>query len=284
MRVLVTGATGGVAGSVITRLASDPSNELVTSGRADRKVDGYVCCDLSDHDAVETMVKRVQPKLVIHLAGSFRNDFAADVAVNSLSAGWIAEALLANNNGARLVLVGSAAEYGLITPDENPVPETHVLRPVSIYGLTKTMQTQVGTYYANARGADVVIARLFNVFGPGLSERLFVGNAERQIERFRRGDIEHLVFGNLDSERDYISTDEAARLITLVAERGASGSVYNVGSGRPVRTGELLKQLLAAAGVSHAPVRESQINSRVAGVDLPCIYADVSQLRFLNAR
>lgn len=283
MRVLVTGATGGVARSVITRFASDSRNELVMCGRAERNVDGYVRCDLSDHDAVEAMVKRIRPRLVIHLAGSFQNNLAADLAVNSLSAGWIAETLLANSDDARLVLVGSAAEYGLISADENPVPETHALRPVSVYGLTKTMQTQIGTYYAAARGADVVIARLFNVFGPGLSERLFIGNAERQIERFRRGEIEHLVFGNLDSERDYISTDEAARLIMLLAERGERGSIYNIGSGQPVRMRELLKRMLAVAGISHAPIRERQIEGRAAAVDLPCIYADVSRLRALDA-
>jgi GDP-4-dehydro-6-deoxy-D-mannose reductase len=283
MRVLITGATGGVAGSVITRYASDPRNELVTCGRADRKTDGYVRCDLSDHDAVQIMVKRIRPRLVIHLAGSFLNNLAGDVAVNALSAGWIAETLLENNDDARLVLVGSAAEYGMIMPDENPVPETHALRPVSVYGLTKAMQTQIGTFYAAARGVDVVIARLFNVYGTGLSERLFIGSAERQIECFKRGEIEHLVFGNLDSERDYISIDEAARLIMLIAERGESGSVYNVGSGQPVRMRELLKQLLAAAGISHASFKERQIDGRVAAVDLPCIYADVSRLHALNA-
>ena len=282
MRVLITGATGGLATSVIAGFASTPHYEVVTCGRIEHKIDGYVRCDLSDADAVQALITRIRPQLVIHLAGSFQNNLALDTPVNALSAAWIAEALIANGDNARLVLIGSSAEYGLITPEQNPVPETHLLNPVSVYGLTKAMQTQIGTYYASACGLDVVIARLFNVYGSGLSERLFVGNAERQIKQFKRGEIDQFVFGNLDSERDYISTDEATQLIMLIAQQGIRGSVYNVGSGKPIRMRELLMQMLDKANILDAPIMERVIKGRAAVVDLPCIYANITRLRTLK--
>jgi nucleoside-diphosphate-sugar epimerase len=285
--VLVTGATGGLAAAVLARFAALGSDPVVASGRAERaQVAGasdYARCDLSDRDDVRALVARVRPRAVVHLAGSFRNDLAADTAVNALSAGWIIEALSDAGCDARVVLIGSAAEYGVVAPEDNPVPESRPLRPVSVYGLTKAMQTQLAGYFAAAKGADVVVARLFNVVGPGLSDRLFAGRAQRQIEAFRRGEIDRLEFGSLDAARDYLGTEEAAALIARVYSRGRRGEVYNVGSGRPVTMRALLDGMLSDAGIPGAPVVERPVEGRAAVIDLPCIYADVGKLERLGA-
>lgn len=278
MTTLVTGAGGGLAATVIRRFAASGGGPIIASGRAERGGDDYVRCDLSDRADVLSMIRGVRPRLVVHLAGSFRNDFATDVAVNALSAGWMLDALLTAGLDTRIVLVGSAAEYGLVEPGDNPVPETRPLKPMSVYGLTKAMQTQVAEYYAGGRGANVVVARLFNVIGPGLSQRLFVGRAQAQIERYQRGEIDQLEFGNLESERDYLTTDEAADRLALIASLGVRGEVYNVGSGRPVRMRELLRSMLERAGCADAPIVEHIVKGRAAVVDLPCIYADVRKL------
>lgn len=278
MTTLVTGADGGLAATVIRRFAASGGGPIIASGRAERGGDDYVRCDLSDRADVLSMIRRVRPRLVVHLAGSFRNDFATDVVVNALSAGWILDALLTAGLDARIVLVGSAAEYGFVEPGDNPISETRPLKPISVYGLTKAMQTQIAGYYAGGRGANVVVARLFNVIGPGLSQRLFVGRAQAQIERYQRGEIDQLEFGNLESERDYLTTDEVADRLALIASRGVRGEVYNVGSGRPVRMRELLRSMLERGGCADAPLVERTVKGRAAVIDLPCIYADVRKL------
>jgi nucleoside-diphosphate-sugar epimerase len=286
MTVLVTGATGGLAPAVVRRFAADSGEPVVTSARADAgRLEGacdHVRCDLSVRDDVRALVARLRPSCVVHLAGSFRNDLAADAAVNALSAGWIMEALSDAGCKARVVLIGSAAEYGLVGRADNPVPETRPLRPVSVYGLTKAMQTQLAGYFAAARDADVVVARVFNIVGPGLSERLFAGRAQRQIDAYLNGEIDRLEFGNLEAERDYLSVDEAAEGIARVRAAGQRGEVYNVGSGRPVRIRDLLESMLARAGIAGAPVVERFVEGRAAVVDLPCIYADVGKLAALG--
>ncbi len=287
MTVLVTGATGGLAAAVLERFAAAGSGPVVASGRAEgARIAGdadYVRCDLSDRDDVRALVARIRPRAVVHLAGSFRNDLAADTTVNALSAGWLIEALSDTGCDARVVLIGSAAEYGVVAPEDNPVPESRPLRPVSVYGLTKAMQTQLAGYFAAAKGADVVVARLFNVVGPGLSDRLFAGRAQRQIEAFARGEIERLEFGSLEAARDYLDTGEAAERIARVFAHGRRGEVYNVGSGRPVTMRALLESMLARAGIPDAPVVERPVAGRAAVIDLPCIYADVGKLERLGA-
>jgi GDP-4-dehydro-6-deoxy-D-mannose reductase len=282
MTVLVTGATGGLAADILQRFASNSVADIVRSGRRGEDTDTYIQCDLSNQASVRALIFRIKPKLVLHLAGSFLNSFDQDLPVNALSAGWMAEAVLEAGIDTRLLLVGSAAEYGFVTREDNPIPESHPLRPVSPYGLTKVLQTQIGGYYAKARGADIVVARLFNVVGPGLSTRLFVGRAEQQIVQFRLHAIPRLEFGNLDSERDYLTTHAAARLIALVAERGVRGEVYNVGSGHPLKMRTLLRMMLEDAGIPDAPFVELPVSGRGGSVDVDSIYADISKLRSLE--
>lgn len=280
MTVLVTGATGGLAATVVKRLAGTCRDPIVETGRAARDHGDYVRCDLADRAAVVALIHRVRPRLVLHLAGSFQNDFSADVSVNALSAGWMIEATRQERLDTRFLLVGSAAEYGMVSPADNPVPESRPLRPVSVYGLTKAMQTQIAGFFA-MRGAPVVVGRLFNVIGHGLSPRLFVGRAQQLIERYRCGEIASLEFGNLQSERDYLPVEDAADKLLLVARHGASGEVYNVGSGRPIRMRALLDQMLVATGCSDAPVVERP-EATSERFDVPCIYADVARLEELE--
>ena len=284
MRVLVTGATGGLAPAVLEEFSRIPGASLVASGRRESARESYVACDLRDRESIRSLVGKVRPTLILHLAGSFENDFDVDLAVNALSARHLLDACREAGLGTRTVLLGSAAEYGLVRPGDNPVAETQPLQPVSIYGLTKAMQSTLAGYFAHALGADVLVARLFNVTGSGFSPRLFVGRAERLIAQYVRGEISRLEFGNLDSQRDYISAEDAARLLRLVAERGAAGEAYNLGSGRPTRMRELLERMLSDAGIDPTAVREQRtVPGAAQRVDVPCIYADIRKLRALEA-
>ncbi len=280
MKVLITGANGGLARSVISEFKST-GYSITLTGRQNHNAQNYIPCNLTDADAVTNLVCNVKPNLVLHLAGSFENNLTKDIAVNSLSAAHIAEALLKNDNNARLVLIGSAAEYGQVCPDENPIAEEHPLRPVSVYGLTKTMQTNIGLFYAASGKLDVVIARIFNIYGDGFSERLFIGRATQQITEYKQGKIQELVFGNLAAKRDYITAKKAAMLLKLVAEKGESGTVYNIGEGQPIQMLNLLQKMLDDANISNAPVVQQTVGNRPAVIDIPSIYADISRVEEL---
>jgi len=175
-----------------------------------------------------------------------------------------------------VLLVGSAAEYGAVAIEENPIREDHALHPQSVYGLTKSWQTQLAGFYAR-RGVQVVVARLFNLEGPGLSTRLFVGRVQAQIEEVRKGVRSAFEFGPLGAIRDYVDSDEAARQMLAVALRGEPGQVYHVGSGKPVTMRTLLERLLASQEIAGIPVHESPALTNRAGYDVPAIYADMTK-------
>jgi GDP-4-dehydro-6-deoxy-D-mannose reductase len=182
----------------------------------------------------------------------------------------------------RVVVAGSAAEYGAVAAESNPVGEDHPARPHSVYGVTKLLQTESSLFYWRRFGVDVVIARIFNLLGPGASERLFVGSVEQQIRRVRDHSLDCLTVGNLDASRDYLAPARAAEALITLMRCGGAGEVYNVGSGVPVPMRDLLRALLAEGGVETCPVRE-QVATAEKGHDVPVIYADVRKLRRLEA-
>jgi GDP-4-dehydro-6-deoxy-D-mannose reductase len=284
MSVLVTGAKGGF-GRILAQWLRQQANETFwLTDIAEDSDELYIQCDMGNAAAIRAMIRRVRPQRIFHLAGSFSNSYDLDYQINALSARHLCETLMAEHSAARLILIGSAAEYGLILPDENPVREDHVLQPVSVYGLTKAIQTHFATYYAQLYDVNVVVARLFNLNAPGLSERLFIGRVEQLIDRFKRKEIDVIELGNLESQRDYIKIEDALPQLLLIADKGKKGDVYHVASGRPVRMRDLLAEMLASANLDMSVVCEDKSIERKIGYDIPIIYADMSKTTGLTRK
>lgn len=272
-KVLLTGSTGALGQALACRLRADPSGFTVCApGRGDR-VDSL---DLSEAVHISRAVERVRPDLILHLAATFSNNFEDAYAVNVAATRHLLEAVEASGRPVRVVVIGSAAEYGAVAADENPIDEDHVLRPVSIYGITKAWQTELAYLHAS-RGTDVVVARIFNLIGPHLSERLFVGRLHKQIDELRRGERTQIEVGPLSAIRDYLPIDDAVTQLLAIAEYGTAGRVYHVASGKPVTMRELLVRELAAHGLHESIVVEGAGLTNRRGYDVPAIYADIAR-------
>lgn len=277
MKILVTGAAGCTAAGIIPLLAENPANELVVTDVVPVGSPSWQFCDLTDSAAVNGLLERERPRQIYHLAGSFSNDYETDYRVNVLAAKNLFDGCLELQLECRILLVGSAAEYGLIAAGDNPVSERQVLNPVSIYGVTKAMQTQLMKYYHYVHNFDVVMARTFNLIGRNMSNKLFVGRLYEQIEKYKNGEISRITLGNLDNRRDYLSVDEAVRCYRTIMTSGVAGEIYNVGSGVSITIRELLGKILAENGLSMDCV-ETNPPSFVNKLDVPDIYADIEKL------
>ncbi len=276
MRVLITGARGFTARYLVDRLKQKYElylTDLVAGGVEEN----WRQCDLTDLPSVIGLIAGTRPDRIYNLAGGFSNSYEDDYRGNVLAAKNLLDAVLREGLGCRVLLVGSAAEYGLVPPEDNPVKEDHPLNPVSVYGLTKAFQTHLMKFYGAVHGMDVVMARAFNLLGRGVSKRLFAGNLFDQIDRYKRGEIARISLGNLNNRRDYIDIGAAVERYAAVMERGESGEVYNVGSGRSVRVYDLLEKILRENGLDIGVVEE-----KAAGhgrFDVPDIYADITKIK-----
>lgn len=279
-RILVTGSAGAFAPSVITRFSRDPGNSLILTDCRCGAGAKIRPCDLRVKSQVEQLLADAKPDLILHLAGTLSTDFEEAMAVNVNAARFLLETVERTNTTARVLLTGSAAEYGVVRSEENPLRESRCLAPVSVYGLTKAWQTMLMSVFVERR-LDVVAARIFNLDGPGLSERLFVGRVDKLIDAFKKGEIHRIKLGDMSAVRDYVAFEEAASQIEAIALHGETGNVYHVASGMPVKVRNILQERLARHGLDMSCVDESKEHSNRAGYDVPEVYADISRTRQL---
>jgi GDP-4-dehydro-6-deoxy-D-mannose reductase len=272
--VLVTGAFGALGQAVIARLRKSGNYRVVATSRLCDDKSGFQL-DVRNPEQLAAAINRTEPDLLLHLAATFATDFDDAYAVNVEATRHLLDAVQKSGSRMRILLIGSAAEYGVVRKEENPIREDRVLCPVSIYGLTKAWQTQFAGLYAS-RGVDVVVARIFNLDGPGLSERLFIGRLQKQIEEVLAGRRSVIELGPLSAIRDYVSTDEAAEQIIAIATHGESGRVCHVASGKPITMRDILIRYLANHKLGASIVRESAALTNRIGYDVPVIYADVT--------
>ena len=259
LNILITGSNGFTGKHLTALLAKDGVAELYCADKREPETpDSYFrICDFSDKGAVERLIAEIRPDKVYHLIGSFTNRYETDYTANVLSTKYLLDAILSASLPCRVLLIGSSAEYGVPQNADTPVPETHPLVPVSIYGLTKVFQhTLMETYVALYR-MDIVMARTFNLLGTGISTLLLNGNIESQIARYKRGELTRIETGDLSGSRDYLAVERAVEYYRAIMETGRTGEVYNVGSGSSTPLRSLVGKLLASEGLSPDIVTET---------------------------
>jgi len=274
-RILVTGAGGFVAGPLLERLKG--KGRIFRLART--SAPGAIACDLADPQMARDAVREVRPDLVYHLAGATRApDWDGLWRANVATTISLMEALASSGRPARVIIASSSGEYGA-AGGARKAREDSPLEPMTLYGACKLAQTSAALSF-NHGPVSVVIARIFNVIGPGTPESQAPGAFAAQIARVAAGlQPSEIAVGDLSPRRDYVDVRDVASALELLARRGRAGEAYNVGSGRSVPMSAVLRGLAAAAGVK---VTERVDPARFRRSEVPDIFADTRRLRALG--
>ncbi len=223
---------------------------------------------------------------ICHLAGqssagaSFA-DPAGTVAANLGGTVEVLEALRrldrAGRPVPRLLVVGSAEEYGAAARPDRPCREGDPLLPLSPYATSKAAATQLTIQYHQAFGLPALAVRAFNHTGPGQDRRFVFPAFAHQIAAIEAGRQEPILrTGNLAACRDFLDVRDVVRAYALLLERGRPGRVYNVCSGSALTIAGGLEILL---GLSTARIEVTTDPSRLRPVDVPRLIGDPAALR-----
>jgi len=278
--VLVTGHTGFTGRHMVDYLLRLPRRPklvgLARRAESDCTVDEQVVADLRQSEVVRQALLACRPEVIVHLAGSLPPAGHAELWDNNV---LTTEALLAAVRSCpelrpRVLAVGSAAEYG--PADERLIDEQHPCAPTTAYGRAKLAATSLCVRYAREYGLSVVVARPFNLLGPGMTEHSVVGTLCAQLVSPEGGGRVEL--GNLNSSRDFVDVGDAVAAYWALARLGRAGEVYNVCSGRAVTVRELID---LAASVSGRAVHLRSVSERhqIGDVEYSCgSYAKLEEL------
>ena len=136
-------------------------------------------------------------------------------------------------------------------------------------------------FYCNYYDMDIVMARTFNLYGKGISKRLFIGKIYSAIDKYKNKEIHNIKIGNLNHRRDYISIEKAVQYYKKIMDHGISGNIYNVGSGKPITMRNFLHNILLKNDIDTKIVEESEKYYHDK-VEIEEIYADIEKIRSLK--
>lgn len=282
MRVLVTGASGFIGRAVLQELQARGLETTAVSRTTRPAVAGEAQRILSSPAGageVRDLLLSVNPDIVVHLAGvSVAPSYSELYDTNVVFAANLLDASLAMAQRPRVLIAGSAAEYGPVPLAQQPVREDFACRPNTAYGASKLAQTS-HALIASSNGLRVVIARLFNPIGPGMPKSLALGSFAHQIAQMgKRGGV--LSTGDLDAVRDFMDVRLAARLLVDLSLKDSEGTeIVNVCTGEGRRLFDLTQRLIDISGV-HVELQHDV--SRRGNSDVMAFVGDPSRLKALG--
>lgn len=284
MRVVITGGSGFVGRHVIDALVA-ARHEAIGLGGPQPVGQDFPKIDILDAGAVHASIADAKPDAVIHLAGNAFVPHAREHPLEAIdvNAGGVANVLEAvrryrddSSKSVRVIIGGSAAVYGAQGEERMPLDECAPVRSVDPYSASKIAAEAYAFAWQNAFGIDCVISRLFNAIGAGQDPRFVVASFAHQLAAIAAGAEPVMHVGNLETKRDFLDVRDVASAYVALAERGRSGAIYNICSGKPVSIREILRDLITIARV---PVEVRDDPERMRASDTPILFGDGTKLR-----
>ncbi len=238
--------------------------------------------DILDFESLKKAVDLVTPDYIYHLAAlaspaqSFQNPSETITnniggQVNILEA--VKELKLMNT---RVLVVSSAEVYGKVDEKHLPTDEDAPLRPQSPYASSKIAQDFLGLQYFLSQNVQAVRVRPFNHTGPYQAPFFAIPAFAKQIAEIEKGKKEPVLrVGNLDTKRDFTDVRDVVRAYELLMQKGESGEVYNLGSGKSYKIQDVLEILLRHSTAKIIVEKDPEL---VRPADIPELLCDYTKL------
>ena len=265
MRFLITGGAGFIGSHLVDALVTRGDEVLVlddlSTGRREniehhlefeqvKLVDGSVL----DADLVADCMRQVDA--CMHLASAVGVQLVVDKPLDSLQLNVRGNDIVisaAAEHGRRLLFSSTSEIYG--KNSEGGIKETSdrimgsPYKARWAYATAKAYGEHLAYAYHRERGAEVVVARLFNTVGP--RQTGFYGMVLPRFVRQALADEPLTVYGNGTQSRCFAHVyDTVHALVLLMDCESATGQVFNVGCPTEVPIVELARRVIERSGSS----------------------------------
>jgi|688.fasta_scaffold08806_22 dTDP-L-rhamnose 4-epimerase len=250
MKILITGGAGFIGSKLIDRLLLD-NHEIIVLDNFLNQIHGnkptlkngvkYIFGDVRKKSDWLKSLKE-NPEIIFHLASETGTGQSMDkinryVNTNVVGTSIMLDLVNSNKYGVKkIILTSSRAVYG----DEENIESNYVLKPKSVYGVTKLTQEQLIITGCNI---PYTILRYQNVYGEGQSlNNPYTGIITIFSNIFEKGG-EVSIFDNGLATRDFIHVNDVVDATYLAINEKTNYNIYNVGTGIDVPILEVTKKL-----------------------------------------
>jgi GDPmannose 4,6-dehydratase len=234
---LITGVLGQ-DGYYLSRFLKENGYRIIgvdlAEDAGDAQIDAYYPNDFTDSAGVESLLQKILPDEVYHLAaysqvGFHPQDESTILQTNLLGLHNLLQAAVPYRP--RLFFAGSSEMFG--DTDESPQLETTSTWPRSMYGISKLAGFHLIRYYRARHGLFACTGILFNHESPRRPENFVTAKIVRGAARIAAGKQKELSLGNLDVVRDWGYAPEYVEAMwrMLQADR-AEDYIVATGDGR----------------------------------------------------
>lgn len=285
-RIFVTGGSGFI-GSHLVNLCVERKHEVwvydnFSRGRKEFLADApnlrIVTGDILDADKLACALQEAAPNVVYHLAAIHHIPECERNPRNALRVNVEGtQSLLsccAHVGAPRIVFASTGAVYDIPTNPADALTEDCPLAPRDIYGISKLTGEGLVRYHAFLRGAEAVVARLFNTVGRNETNAHVIPDIITQITK----GVRELRLGNLDSCRDYVHVQDVAEALFSLGRASLPKPVetYNVGAGREYSVRDIVDMLAEIIGERLTAISTQE---RQRKTDRPNQLSDTSKLQ-----
>jgi len=280
MRILVLGGSGFLGSHIVDKFLSEKHDVTVYDlypERYRRSPAGikFVTGDFGNVGALDELIS-TGFDAVIHCVStttpkSSNESPEFDIQSNVIGTLYLLDICARRNIGKLVFLSSGGTVYGNIgTLDV--VDESHPVRPMCSYGVSKLTIEHYLDVYRHLRGLNYVALRLSNPYGERQSPLRALGALTVFLHRtLKHQSVE--VWGDGSVTRDFIYVGDVANAVYLATVKPISG-IFNVGTGTGLSLRDILTHITRVVGVEPAV---SWLASR--SFDVPRIVLDATKLK-----
>lgn len=287
MKVLIIGITGLAGRHLYNLLANEKMHDIYgTYQKSIKNPEDFIVaklfkCDINDIHVIQSILKQSKPEWVFHFGAyvTVHNSFNNPVPIfqtNVMGTVNLLESIRKINPDCKILVTGSAEEYGKIPHEMMPIKETYDLNPVSPYGLSKKMQEEIGLLYNKTYGLNLIFTRTFHYSGPYQPLGFVFPDFAKQIVDIKNGKQDFIKVGNLDAKRDFTDIRDVVSAYVALMKTGKIGEIYNVCSGKSIPIRKILEMLIS---YSKSEIKLVVDEAKLRPSDIPDFIGDDRKLK-----
>ncbi len=249
-----------------------------------------VDADLTDPIGIQKVIAKIKPDYIFHLAAMSFVSPSWDhpslyMNVNYNGTVNLLEAVKREKLKTRILLAGSAEEYGEVAKEDIPIVDKTFLQPVNPYAVSKIAQDLIGFVYHKSFGLNVIRTRAFNHEGPRRDNVFGISWYAYQVARIERKLQKPVIRTGLrDDKRTFMHVTDLVKAYWLAMEKCQPGKLYLIGADEEDHVYTFDQALSKLIGMStyKKPIKKIIDTQFVRPTSVPRLIADSREFRKLT--